>query len=99
MPDRRTNRPKPIGHQSWTAALHPGTAGKGSSPASGTSQFMFKPCEVIGFGGIHGPKPYEFIGFGAIHGPKPFEFIGLVVSTAPRAAQTPKMADFRSLTN
>ncbi len=33
-------RPKPIGNQSWTGALRPGTAGKTSNPVSGNYSFM-----------------------------------------------------------
>jgi hypothetical protein len=35
IPDRQKNRPKPIGDQSWKAALLPRSAGETSDPASG----------------------------------------------------------------
>ena len=36
---------------------------------------VIEPCELMGFGDIHGPKPYELIGFGDLHGTKPYKFI------------------------
>ncbi len=40
-PDRRNNRPKSIGSQSWEVALRPGAAGNTSNPVSGKYSFTF----------------------------------------------------------